>query len=339
MIEEGVKNLPLGLDTWLDDFSAKAENHFVTAVKPTVSIVNFILELVDILELDVNAIRKAADAFLKALRTFFGMIRKGANYWVAWNFAIKPTIKDLQAIRDMLKTAKKRYEWLKARNHKVTRVKYREGPRLMTGVDFIPILGPALKFIPGGDEIPLEEVQIETGWFESGNYELQQLSPTNNLVRCEMRWNATVTLSAQADVRFDIDDVLLSDETFGIAAVTAAINGLYRPDDIIWEATPFSWLVDWFLSEKQRLKKLAADLSPFKDGQILQTGHSIKLEVSGDLRWVDGRGIELSSYMPFSTELYIRQPGLPEVDTSPFRVPFKWYNASILIGIIIGKRN
>ena len=299
---------------WLDDFSASAEHHFKTAVDETHSIINILLELVEMCEGNIQKIGDFAKKFAKAMATFNKIYQRTGKFWLAWNFALKPLLGDIRAIIDSLKRAKKRLKWLREHNHIDTKVKYREGPRIWTDTVTLAVAYPSTPG-PGVDPLwpPFEQVHFD--------FDLE----------------IEATLSAHAWVRFDIPDHILADDDLGLATVWSALAGLYNPLKVAWEAIPFSWLIDWFVSLRTRLQLEAASLSPLKDAEILTTCWSVKYNVraTGNLHVIDppqvyGAGNAL-------VRGYIRQPGLPEVGYPPFQLPFAWYNASILTALVQSK--
>lgn len=300
---------------WLDDFSANAEYHFVTAVDSTHSLLNFIIELIEVCEGNVVKLKELITKIQEALKLFHKLYAQTGNYWLSWNFAIKPTVKDVKSILNSVENAIKRFRWLKARNHLDTKVQYREGPREFSNTLSVPV-----KQRPAGPSGP-------------GIVPFPNPFPT---VHFEIDIKVKVTLAAQAWVRFDIPDYLLEDETCGIGIVWSSLNGLYDPLGVVWEAFPFSWLIDWFLSRREQLERLRqTSIDVLPDATLLQVGHSVKIELAepADMFLVDSlERIPAGTIVQY--ESYIRRVGFPEVESNPFRVPRELYNLSILLALI-----
>jgi hypothetical protein len=306
---------PPGLVDWMDDFGARAASHHITAVKETGSIINFIIELKDMCTLNIKKITGFLRRIDAASKSFFEHLRLTGSLWLAWNFAWKPFWNDIKGFIDTVKAARKRLDWLRKRNHIPTKVKYREGPRTFNWKSDASVTYPALSEPgPGPDvgEFPFI-ADILTSEFD-----------------CQMQ----LMLSSHAWVRWDIDDAFL-DVFWGLGMVIAQMQRLYNPVSIAWEALPFSWLIDWFLSTRTKLSALALSLSPFKDAELLGSAWSMK----GSILFESKINCPLPSpyqhdYSAGKYSFYCRQPGYPEVDSSPFRVPFEWYNFSILAALV-----
>lgn len=219
---------------------------------------------------------------------------------------------------DVIDSARKRLKWLRKRNNLDTKVKFRQGG---WSADLTYESGSVLfpKAL-GGAAYPL---------------------PPDCSI--EVEYNIKVAPSSWAWVRFSIPEHLLEGWE-GLGTVWAAMAGLYNPLKVAWEAVPFSWLIDWFISKRTQLQTEAANLSPLKDAKIIGAGFSLKTEVQGRL-FLIGPPFERGGLVPqrielgeFMYEAYDRRPGLPNPEVSPFRVPFKWYNVSILAALFEQKR-
>lgn len=315
------RSIPLDLGQWLDDFAANATYHFQTAVEPAASLINFLIEAIQICELNIKVLKDLWEGILKALKRFNEMLAQTGNFWLSWNFAIKPTIRDIKVAFETLKKAQKRLKWLRERNHKNTKVKYREGPREFTGTCVVPHLRPSV----GAQLHPSPGTMLGSE---------PDLDPN---VELEVAYQAKIQLTSWAWIRFDIDDAYL-DDFYGLGIIMMVMQGLYNPGAIIWEATPFSWLIDWFRTQKSKLEQLiATDLSPLKDGTILSTGWTIHAVIHGDCTWVINRDTDAEERRDAGAvmyQLHSRQPGLPSAGSSPFQVPTSWYQLSIILALI-----
>jgi hypothetical protein len=288
----------------LDDFSVKAEHHAVTAVDDTHSIANFLIEIIQMCEGNVKKLQELGEKLKAAIIIFKRMYEKTGDYWLSWNFAIKPMFRDIVAIRDSLKTAKKRLDWLRKRNHLDTKVKYRENFK----------------------EFEVQITNIPVQWVSTNPL----LPPLPAEVYFEIDCVYKMRPSSWAWVRFDIPDYLLSDDGLALGGVWAAIAGLWNPAKVIWEAVPFSWLIDWFLSRRSQAVLELANLSPFKDAQLLAIGHSLLFLVEGDVYLVSESTNERQPAGKIRMNLYVRRSGLPNVDQTFFTIPGTWYQFSII---------
>lgn len=336
-------NLPLG--TWIDDFGARAENHFITLVKTEYSLINFIIEMIELLEGNVSILKKAKEAIENAISRFRKIFAETGNYWLSWNFAIKPTIKDIQAMFDQYRKALKRLKWLRERNHKDTKVKYREGPREFEGkclFDMRPDSSDSVYYIPPPQYIGSPPHEVLVNWPDA----------LRLVEYAEVDYLARVRLSSWAWIRFDIPEMYLEGLP-GLGIVMSAMQGLYNPLAIGWEAVPFSWLIDWFRTEAHKLRELIkSDLNPLGHATIKAVGWTSDVTIFGTYSYLSGYECEPTDpYYPppsidtwprteaggFRYKLYNRKPGLPETD-SLFRIPWEWYNGSILTSLIQQKR-
>lgn len=304
---EALRNITLPSYAWLDDFGAKAEHHFKTAVDDTHSILNFLIELIQMCEGNILKLKELGEKLIKAFKIYHDMIAKGSSHWLAWNFAIKPMIGDFKAILDSLKNAKKRLKWLRKRNNLDTKVKYREGPKEFNIGNII--LDASWPSAPA----PMRP----HCWFE---FEIEKM---------------TIQPSAWAWVRFSIPAHLLVGD-LGLGLVWSSLAGLFNPLKVAWEAVPFSWLIDWFVSLRTQLQLEAANFSPLKDATILGTGHSLKTKIVGKVYFCTGTegSVQRVERGDFHYECFNRQPDLPKVEVWPFRVPWEWYNLSILSALL-----
>jgi hypothetical protein len=338
------RNIPLPIGQWLQDFSARAEYHYTTLVDTEASLVNFVIEAIELLDGNVNILKRLEEGILNSLKAFRRHFKETGNFWLSWNFAIRPTINDLKALSHTFEKAVKRLAWLRARNHKDTKVKYRESPRTfeINRVHFEPapivVTQPYFNPTPDIHGVPPDEY-----WQEWADWLTPNLS-------FEADCSAEVFLSSWAWIRFDIPDYLL----FGrwqdtVHIVENVMQGLYNPLQIAWEAVPFSWLIDWFRTESHRLRELLkSDLSPFGHATIRQAGWTIKVNITGtffalqSMTVGEGALDDEPSYEDcprtevgaFRYHVFNRQPGLPEISSFPFRIPIEWYNASILLSLI-----
>lgn len=316
-LPEALRSLGSGLTDWIDDFGARAEHHHKTAVKDTNSLANFIIELIEMCTGNIDRLRDLIKNYWKAAEKFRKHYTETGDYWLAWNFAWKPFMNDLKSFLSIYSRAEKRLKWLCKRNRLPTKVKYREKQSFTRTVS-CDVYRPGRT--PGQTDLPDTLPYSITGTLE-----------------CVY----TVTLASHAWVRFDIPDWACQMFWLGKRYVGAIMLGFGNPLKIAWEATPFSWLLDWFVNQRDKLQVELASISPFPDAEILGSGWSmhVKCEWTGDLSITcpeafgtmvpDGHEAARGTY-----ECYVRQPGYPPADGSTFRVPLEWYNVSILAALL-----
>lgn len=307
-----IRNIDFGIEDWLDDFGASAEDHFRTAVQDQNSLINLILETLQVLKGNLRIARRLSLKMEKALDTFWRMFRKTGDHWLAWNFAIRPTIRDVYSLLTSMQTAQKRLKFLREWNHRDIKVHYREYPRYFVGS--VEPQAAWFSHVPGGDP----------------------LIPPPLGLRAELTYDCEIALSAWAWIRFDIPDYLLDDWTCAMGMILLTQQGVYNPVKILWEAVPFTWLIEWMAGKELQLKKELASLSPFPDATILGTGHSLSIKrMTGSINVLIDGPSGTSSHLvgDYFYKRFDRRPGLPSGDPA-FRpiIPNAW-QTSILVAL------
>lgn len=284
--------------------------------------------MLETIEGSLTKIKKFADLWAYAVELFnkeyTKLIKNGVNqtsaYWIAWNFAIKPFIKDLKAIANSIRDSAKRLKWLQSRNGKQTFIKSRRS-------------------LDVASEGTSSNVGISTGV----NGMEQMLYPIVYRYRVtENEWTAHTT----SCVIFHIPPHLLENDV-GFLITLFSKLGFYNPIKGLWQIVPYSWLVDWFMGYKTQLQLELANFSPLRDADFLGAVSSLKCKTTLVVEQM---------YMPYpcpsifdppvdptpqwnpigevKVEWYLRQPG--EFDTSmapAFNLPSSWYNISILASL------
>lgn len=312
---QSLRNLDLFGPNYLEDFSISAEIHYKKAVDDSTSLLNFIIELIALCELNISTWKKYSVIMESAIKQFWRVLRKTGNYWVAWNFAIKPTVRDIWAFLTTYERALKRLEFLRARNHKDTKLKYRQSPFEISGT----------------------QVPVGFNWW-TGSLEFLG-SPVNSYPAdwggFLMDYKGNVRVSSWAHVIYDIDDNYLNDMFTAVGMIMLCMNGLYNPIKVAWEAIPFSWLIEWFTNKKIELLKEMGNLSPFRDATILGVGHSvrIKLQDATVYAWKNGESAQGFSIGDFQYERFYRRQGLPTGESALFAADMNLTRTGILGGI------
>lgn len=305
----------------LDDLGRLAMEHFRHAVKPEVKLANFLFEL-------VTMAGKAAKVALKSVKTlkdlrkyyewtFKSLVKQGYKevdaHYLAWKFCVEPSIRDLIGIWCTLIKTRKRALWLIKHNGAVVRVRF-----------------SVLNF----NQIPLEELVITAG--KPGGYYYGPwnplcppwqggcASPEREEIAGNYLWipkKVQFDYHAQANVIYrippgrlippDLDDPW-SWLTSGELKVWAASLGMDRVGSFIWEALPFSFMVDWFTDLGKQGAAMLDELTQlFPDGEILEAGHSVKLTSEWDAVYdIEGEP-ELGNHLgSASYTYYVRKKGL-----------------------------
>jgi hypothetical protein len=317
-----VRTIAYPITNWVDDFCARAENHFTQPIDGGTDLLAFLFELVEMITGDIGKIKKWLERFRKAMKIYRNILKKTGSAWLAWNFAIKPLLADLEAILNSYKNVEKRLKWLRERNHKWTTIKYRELPRQFSGEQLMGLT--------------CDGYQIQSGSGGGGGGTSGGEDPFIDAGTYHLTWDAEISLSAWASVRYNIDDMYLEGpEGFGI--LWAHYMGLYNPVASLWELTPFSWLLDWFLSQREILKRKILSFSPLRDAEVGGVGNSLKVRTFVEVYHTIGDGFAPTKVGTGKYDLFVRRPDYFSTDSSPFRIPFEWYNASILAALVAQK--
>lgn len=298
----------------LADASAEAEDHFRTTVDDSHSIINFIIELIEMCEGNIETLenlRRLLDRIIDAFRRYY---QQTGNLWLAWNFCIKPSISDIIDMLNVLKAAEKKLKWLKHNNRRPCKVRFKSHPKTATLAVYCPV--EAMETVnPPPPDPPLYPPNFV---------------PSAPNLRFRLDCEVKQSLNQWAIIYFDIPDAYLDDWVSAIGMISMTMSGIYNPLKIIWEAIPFSWLIEWFTNKKTQLLKELASLSLYPDAQILGNGWSIKSEIdatmtleTGDpagwewpagnfqyLRFERGAGYPDQATLGFSTDITVRQQSL-----------------------------
>lgn len=330
-----LRDCPLGIGPGkLKDFRVRAEDHFITAVKTEVLLINFLIDIValkGLLEGIVTGILKRMSKIDVGRSDFVPgetivvlpkdkTLSKGsADNWLIWNFAIKPFMKDLRALRDMARKLRKRLWFLRINNGNLVRVKYRNKPyEWETTVSF-----------PGSMCFPAAS--------EGFDY----LRPAD--VSLEVDWQVKSTPAADGGVIFDIEPAYLYSMQIERDAQLIYL-GLLAFGSTIWEGIPFSFVVDWFLSEKMKKIPNMLDYNPIPDGTLHHVAMSLKSEATAQFRLVAGSRDEIGPIQNIvlcnaKYESYVRSNGFFNDDDgdSVFRIPWSGYILSLALALTVQK--
>lgn len=93
------------------------------------------------------------------------------------------------------------------------------------------------------------------------------------------------------------------------------MTGSDRLGSILWEATPFSFVVDWFTDVGKQVASWIDGLTKnFPDGEIFTVGHSWKQTSAWELYYVPPEGIAPERLGAVTLKQYWRSRGYPSVD-------------------------
>lgn len=292
-LPQTLKQLDFLSAEYLDDSSALAEDFFRTSVQDNASLINFLLELITLCEGNIRGLNSLWKKFQAAWSSFLRIIKSTGNYWVAWNFAMKPFVSDLIAFLETYKRAEKRLKWLRKHNHTDFKLHYRRQPVEVSGT-YVPV--DQSWFVGDPEDPETEGLPEPTGW--QGFF---------------VDYEGLSRFSSWAWVRLDIPDYLLDDFASAMGMIMMIMNGVYNPVKIIWEAIPFSWLIEWFTNKRTELLKELASLSPIPNMEIRGVGFSVKtvivkMRVYASVTSEPVQEIDIGNlqYRRFS-----RRPGLP----------------------------
>lgn len=335
---EVLRELPSGYDDrQISDFNTRAEHHFKTAIDVEVLSINALIDVVNVAKqfngIFKGIIERAAKFRAKSPRAaayYRYRVRKRfrdnlkdpkqahkkiSDGWLIWNFAVKPSLKDIRNVTDSVKKLQKRLEFLRDHNGDKIVVDYREGWKARDGVInssagiLFPDCPPGVTYVK----------PVETG--------------------LDVEYVVESRLCAHALVQFDINPALLYSES-AIYWAMAVYHGLLALGSTVWEGIPFSFVIDWFLSEKQREFPNYLDYSPFKDAIIHDVYHSVQSRASGQVfvtappatLGADDQRLYVGTYMYKS---YTRTHGYPLKGNPLFRVPWSGYLASLASALFL----
>jgi hypothetical protein len=325
----------------LDELALRSEEKLSQVVDSQTSLFNFLIELYHAITGHIGGTKRFQSIYSKCVKAFQReyerLIKAGhkqaAARWLAWNFAIKPAISDLRNILCSMTAANKKLKWLIAHNRKIVYMDYHRKD-----------LGREVE-----NDGSFRAGQWLAGIGDANLFSLRLNDPPNGSFDTYVRYtDIDLQYHARSKIYLDIPDEYLKGVK-GLGILWEAMMGLHNPIGIIWEATPFSWLIDYFLSYRARLFQRMFDYNPYNQGvEVLGYGHSFTLHVKGDAKIINltplGLEIDHENLGGFRYQIKWRRAGLPfPEETTLFRVPDSWYKASIIgaigIGLLPGRRS
>lgn len=320
-----IPNLPAPPSRIVDDLSASAEMRFFDAIPATVDIAATLLEpVLAIFDKDPDVMMKLSAKVQQGIQKMLSkrrqLIAQGhttlSAMWISWRWGMAPLVKDIKALVDLCTEAEKKLRWLKKVAGKPTDVQFMRkdvwrppGDTVITvGMPWYIITDESQTVDPlPGQPAPQDGTQIEC--FLKGY-----------LTDWQLDFGATGHILVNWDTSLD--------DLTALRKIKRALLGLTKPWNTVWELTPFSWLVDYFLSTRGKLERLKQtyciipttldpDNPDFNQGlneiplpvQLAQ-GHSWRLFSEWRFEFVNGD----NSVTPLGSGLvvsYTRQLGLP----------------------------
>lgn len=226
--------------------------------------------------------------FLYELREMKSMIpsiektslsKTAANNFLAFEFGVKPFISDIKAILELSSKVEKRLQHLLSVNRKATRLSYNKDQDLSNE--------PLTYYLSGVSIGPNTQQSIFDLEFK--------------------RVSARLQLHIGAELYQDLQG--LSDSMSTMKAL-ASSGGFSSPARVVWNAIPYSFVVDWFFHVGKLLDTLT--IQPFGgEYSVYNVGYSIKSECVYYVSQVH-RGVNSSDPLgTVSMKSYIRRPGYP----------------------------
>lgn len=232
-----------------------------------------------------NFLWELREEILKILKDLWAYLLKYTTlygFWLGWNFCIKQIIQDIKKMLSLIKSARKRLKYLRDTYGKAVPRRYRKKLEVET-------FPPTEPYDPG-----------DTAWAECAfvHYHLVKRA---------------VTLHATFLTYHEFPGL---ESAMALLDVIGAKLGLQNPAKIIWNAVPFSWLLDYFVQTGSFFDRL--QLPSFKgEFAVLASCHGWKIEETYqtwmvDHDWSSGElEIKFRSGGDFIVSQYIRRQGIP----------------------------
>lgn len=216
-----------------------------------------------------------------------GLIKTIPNLFLWWEFSANPTISDIKKLLTVVATVRKRLEHLRRINRRPITLTYTDRNVWNYDEDDLPISHPTV-----ADYGSFQDAMVDS--------------------RSYVRW-VQADVVCRVRVYYDLD--LNGSDAF-LNAMCAAL-GLLDPVKIVWNAIPFSFIVDWLVNLDGFFD--AVDIDPFEGTiQILGAHHIIRARTGittyaptswnilpdGDLGWTEIGGGVVNSF--------IRRDGMPD---------------------------
>jgi len=209
----------------LEDYATDALRQMWPSVNEGLSVINFLLELKDLKRM--FQLWRNKEKFQRAVkRTSFNdeAIRGVAALNLNWQFGWKPFISDVMEMMSSLTGLDRKIKWLARNSGKVLKRNYRKN--LTTALPYSSKT-VAVNYGPWIDDIVPNNTNYQT---------ISTVTP---------RWVASPTYHATLIYRFQLPKYL-NEWSLKVRALRDAF-GVKLDPSILWNAIPFSFVIDWFL--------------------------------------------------------------------------------------------
>lgn len=227
--------------------------------------------------------------FMYELREMKGMIpsidrsslsKTASNNFLAFEFGVKPFVADIKAIINMSDSVAKRIQHLLKQQGKTSRLSFNRTTVFDTPYTMIKSL-----YIPNNS------------------------TPSGNDVYFR-RLNAKSEFHCGASLFQDLKDL---EDSMATMKALAASGGFSHPARVIWNAIPYSFVVDWFFHVGKLLDSLI--VQPFGGTyKVSDVGYSIKTEAvyyATQVFTESGYSSSIEDLGTVKARSYIRRPGFP----------------------------
>jgi hypothetical protein len=215
------------LTTSIQTLATQATDAFLNQAPEEISLGNFLIEWKEAVRLIPNLVEgfarlgsKARYARHRGKPPASSVSEDASDYFLWWNFAVAPLIADLTAFASLVQKTQARLEWIRQHNGKRIRVKFRRN-NLYLGIPAfppeygVPLNGPSDPSPPWG-----------------------ALSAKATLRKVHADFSSQAWLSIKIPEK-ELDGMV------GFCRTLLGTTGLNNPLGIIWNAIPFSFILDW----------------------------------------------------------------------------------------------
>lgn len=297
-------NLTLASVQWAS-LSATALSTMLPSFHSDNSLVNFLLELKDFKSVVKYAFGNVSKK-LTLMESLIGFKRSNSTLknlsrsYLSYSFGWKPLLNDLVSFIQTISGFEARYRELMQRSG-IPQQSY-------WGTTIAGTSAPdTVYYTNGAGDGP------NGGWVGTflGRYQVRVIQEATEGVR----YHATVRY------RYQMPDELRS--AMGKLKAFLDLLGVARNPAILWNAIPFSFIVDWIVNVNGYLERLRADNISFKT-EILDFCHSARIERGIRLEMAGNNYLYTSGYMPLAYQtvdhcrkvVYERKLGLPNFLTA-----------------------
>lgn len=282
-------------------FNSRAYEAMLPSLGGDVSLTNFLLELIE-LRLLLRFFRQYGPEAHTVADQLRDVLKKVSEGHLTWAFGIRPFIGDLQEIWNTLFNYEKRLKDFLARRNKPQKRFYSEsGEDKGTDADSY-------------DGTYLFSITSESEW--------------------SVKWKRVATMSYTydcADIQTRIDKLKALRDMLGLR---------FTPS-VIWEAIPFSFVVDWFLGVGKFLESIENDLI-VPDVIITDYSVSYKSSISAHVNCTFNQGGYSGPAITHGLRWYERRRALPDTGGTPLSLsglgPNQLALSASLIHLSLGRR-